>query len=226
MKSARERSKPVSQQSCRNDRSIEASSKRALERQRTERRKSSWERARKKISEVARRICILIRNLAESFLRSPSFPILFYTASQSPKDRRRLLALLPLPPSLHPPSLPALSSTFRSYSYLITLDQLIPGAAGPNYHDRKLYSRGRCQLRRRDATRQWGETRNEKLKRNRISQAGSDSNLNFFFLSSEQVAHDPVHKMFPNVPYTQPDQKDDSTSQLQVQNNILLVVSL
>lgn len=29
--------------------------------------------------EVARRICILIRNLAESFLRSPSFPILFYT---------------------------------------------------------------------------------------------------------------------------------------------------
>lgn len=91
MKSTRERSKPVSQRSCRNDRSIEASSKSAG----TERRKSS--RGRKKISEVARRICILIRNLAESFLRSPSFPILFYTIPQSQKDRRCLLALLLLP---------------------------------------------------------------------------------------------------------------------------------
>lgn len=60
-------------------------------------------RAEEKIGEVARRICILIRNLAESFLRSPSFPILFYTAppraSQSSKDRRRLFVLL-LPSSV------------------------------------------------------------------------------------------------------------------------------
>lgn len=140
MKSAREWSKPVSQQSCRNDRSIEASSKRAGTAE-TERTTSS--RGRKKISKVARRICILIRNLAESFLRSPSFPILFYTIPLvSPKDRRRLLALLLSPP-------------FPVFVFHIPV-LFLPHYAGlaypgRSYHNGKLYSRRRCQLRRHNA---------------------------------------------------------------------------
>lgn len=61
---------------------------------------------------LSRRICILIRNLAESFLSDlPSFPILFLAAPRptsglvSPKDKRRPLAL---PPSRLP--LPVFSS--------------------------------------------------------------------------------------------------------------------
>lgn len=170
-KSARERSKPVSGQSCRNDRSIEASSAGTAG---TERRKSS--RGRKKISEVARRICILIRNLAESFLRSSSFPILFYTIPQSPKDRRRLLALL----------LSALPPLLLLLLFAIHIPVLfLPHYAGLAYPERRW-----TRLSQREvvfplkmsikATRRSEEkTRNGKLAGDRVSQAGSDSNLNF-----------------------------------------------
>lgn len=101
---------------------------------------------------LSRRICILIRNLAESFLRSPvvSYLILccplLLSRPWSSKGIRDVFS--PSLPLLFPhPVLFLPHYTGLAYPGLWTL------VSGFSYRDGNLYPRGRCQLRRRDATR-------------------------------------------------------------------------